>query len=192
MVNTSHVSQPGNYHLRSVTFYFEFDMVINQKIGNLKEVDIERRVIDWLPIEWYETSKRILHKKTVSGMELSLKFLKENPNLSQDDVIYKDENHVIAIDIKACEVIEVKPNSMYDMAVLCYEIGNKHLPLFYEEGMLMMPFEEPLYRWLLASGFNPKKQTKKLLHQLKTSVTQQRHSGSLFSKILQLTNSSNG
>ncbi|MFL5809570.1 MAG: urease accessory protein UreE [Flavisolibacter sp.] len=166
-------------------------MLINQKLGNLKEFDIEGCFIDRLPIEWFETSKRILHKKTVSGIELSLKFLKENPNLSQDDVIYKDASRIVVIDIKTCEVIEVEPQSMYEMALLCYEIGNKHLPLFYEEGILMMPFEEPLYRWLLASGFNPRKQTRKLLQQLKTSVTAHGHSGSLFSKILQLTNAAN-
>src|SRR4051794_28717445 len=141
-------------------------MLINQKIGNLKEVDIEGFVIDRLPIEWFETNKRILHKKTVSGTEFSLKFLKENPNLTQDDVIYKDATRIVVIDIKACEVIGVEPQSMCEMAVLSYEIGNKHLPLFYEEGILMMPFEEPLYRWLIASGFNPQKQVRKLLKQI--------------------------
>ena len=82
---------------------------------------------------------------------------------------------------------------MYEMAYICYEIGNKHLPLFYENNQLMIPYEAPLLRVLQASGLKRLIEHRKLLHQLKTTVSPHGHSDgkSLFSKILQLT-SSNG
>jgi urease accessory protein len=120
-----------------------------------------------------------------------MKFLKESPNLTQGDVLYEDEKCIIVIDILPCKVIVVHPVSFYQMACLCYEIGNKHLPLFFENDEILVPFEEPLFRWLQALGFEARQQERKLLHPLKTSVQPHGHSSSLFSKILQLTTSSN-
>ena len=163
-------------------------MLIQQKAGNLSSMLHGGRPIDRLQLEWYETNKRILRKRTASGKEIALKFLGENPALSQDDVLYADDHSIIAIDILPCDAIVVKPQSMYEMASVCYEIGNKHLPLFYEEEALLVPYEDPLFRLLAAGGFAPVRESRKLLQPLKTTVAAHGHSGSsLFSKILQLT-----
>ena len=78
---------------------------------------------------------------------------------------------------------------MFEMASVCYEIGNKHLPLFYEEESLLVPFDAPLMRLLQAQGYDISKEERKLLQPLKTTVAP--HSdgnNSLFSKIMKLTN----
>ena len=165
-------------------------MIIKEKLGNLSNYETDGHVIDRLQIEWYEAGKRILHKKTASGKEVIIKFLQDNSPLMHDDVVYKDEMCLIVIDIQACEVISIKPASMYQMACLCYEIGNKHLPLFYEADEVLVPFEAPLFRLLTSLDFAPKQENRKLLYPLKTTVAPHNHSGnsgSLFSKILQLT-----
>jgi len=163
-------------------------MLIQQKAGNLSTIPLNGRPIDRLPLEWYETNKRILRKRTASGKEIALKFLGENPALAQDDVLYADDQFIIAIDILPCDSIVVKPRSMYEMASVCYEIGNKHLPLFYEAEALLVPYEDPLFRLLTAGGFTPTRESRKLLQPLKTTVAAHGHNGSsLFSKIMQLT-----
>jgi urease accessory protein len=163
-------------------------MLIQRKIGNLATFAIDNRRIDRVPVQWFETNKRILHKRTQSGRELVLKFLKEAPNLAQDDVLYEDATSLVVIDIPPCEAIVVRPGSMHQMACLCYEIGNKHLPLFYENDEILVPYEAPLFRLLQTAGFEPLEQVRKLLYPLKTSVAPHSHSSStLFSKILQLT-----
>jgi urease accessory protein len=167
-------------------------MILKEKLGNLQGFDATGYVVDKLPLEWYETSKRILHKQTILGKNVVLKFFKEAPGLQQDDIVFKDENCVIVVDILPCEVIVVHPATMYEMAVACYEIGNKHLPLFYEGDAILIPYEAPLLKMLESCGFELKREHRKLLHPLKTSVSPHLHgsSNSLFSKILQLT--SNG
>lgn len=161
-------------------------MIIKEKLGRLS--DANTKPVEKLYVEWFETGKRILHKKTAAGREVIMKFLKENPLLSQDDILYEDENCIVAIDILPCETIVVAPANMFETARLCYEIGNKHLPLFYEEAVLLIPYDEPLFRWLLSSGFAAVKENRKLLNQLRTSVSAHSHNGngSLFSKILNL------
>ena len=164
-------------------------MIIKEKIGNVKDLNLNDRVVDYLELEWYETTKRILHKTTKSGREMSLKFLNQNQNLTDGDILYEDQQILIVIDIKPCQSIIIKPATMYQMAYICYEIGNKHLPLFYENDELLVPYEEPILRTLQASGLNPVMDNRKLLHQLKTTVSAHTHtdSKSLFSRILQLT-----
>jgi urease accessory protein len=162
-------------------------------IGNLRDFAQAGRTIDNLELEWYETSKRILHKQTNSGKEISLKFLNQTQSLTEGDILYQDEETLVIVQVRPCESIVIRPASMYEMAYICYEIGNKHLPLFYESDELMIPYEPPLLRILLASGLKPLIEHRRLVHQLKTTVSPHGHADgkSLFSKILQLT-SSNG
>ena len=164
-------------------------MVITEKVGNIKTIQPGDRVIDHLELEWYETSKRILHKQTNSGKEISLKFLNQAQNLTEGDILYEDHETLVVVQVRPCETIVINPVSMYEMAYICYEIGNKHLPLFYENDELLIPYEAPLLRILQASGLNPLVGDRKLLHQLRTTVSPHGHgdSKSLFSKILNLT-----
>jgi len=162
-------------------------MIIKEKLGNLETFNDEGRAIDRLELEWFEINKRILSKQTVSGKGVILKFLDKAPSFKQDDVLFADEHTLIVVEILPAETIVIKPKSNYEIAYICYEIGNKHLPLFFEDELLMIPFDEPVYKMLKASGFEVEKQDKKLQHQLKTSVAPHTHSGeSLFSKILRL------
>ena len=164
-------------------------MIIKQKIGNIKDIDLHGSVIDYLEMEWYETSKRILHKRSAAGKEIILKSLNQQQNLSDGDILFQDAENAIVIAIRPCECIVVKPATMYEMAFICYEIGNKHLPLFYDNEELLIPYETPIFRTLEASGFNPRKENRKLLNQLKTTVSPHNHieGKGLFSRILQLT-----
>jgi urease accessory protein len=163
-------------------------MTIQQKIGNINSTSTGNRNIDWLAFEWYETNKRILRKKTKSGTDVSLKFLNENPALTEGDILYEDAQTIIAVTVLSCDCIVIKPKNMFEMASVCYEIGNKHLPLFYENDELLVPFELPLFRLLSAQGYKVRQEERKLLQPLKTTVSPHEHSGnSLFSKIMKLT-----
>jgi len=168
-------------------------MLIKEKISNLRSFDIKHQNISYVVIEWFETNKRILHKKTDSGIVITIKFLKENPEFKEGDVLWMDENMVIVIDIKACEAIVIRPATILEAAFICYEIGNKHLPLYYENEDLLIPYEAPLHKLLQALGYTTKVEERKLTNAVKTSVSPHGDSGgstSLFNKILQLTTSS--
>ena len=166
-------------------------MIIRETIGNLDSQGDPSRTIDWLPLEWYETEKRIQRKQTLSGKEVILKFLKENPGLRQGDILSEEDSVIIAIDIIPAECIVIRPRNMYEMAAVCYEIGNKHLPLFYENGILMVPFENPLFRQLIALEYDVRKDKRKLVGALKSTTSPHRHSNNsgLFETIMQLTQS---
>lgn len=164
-------------------------MLIKQKIGTINDIGTNNRKIDWLQLEWHEAGKRILRRQTRAGHDIALKFLDKNPALTQGDVLYESEILIIAVEILPCDVLVIQPANPFEMASVCYEIGNKHLPLFFDKDELLVPFETPLFRLLLAQGYAIKQDKRKLLHPLKTTVAPHAPgSNSLFSKIMQFTN----
>ncbi len=168
-------------------------MLVQQKEGNIATTNIGTKNIDYLDLEWHETRKRIMHKRTRNGVEVTIKFLGGNQNLTPGDILFEDDTTVIAVEIKPCDVIIIRPKNMFEMASVCYEIGNKHLPLFYEDDAVLVAFEAPLFRLLSASGYEVEQGERKLINPLKTTVAAHEHSGgnseTLFSKIMRLTNS---
>ena len=163
-------------------------MIIKQIIGNTATLSLKGLTIDRLELEWFETSKRIQRKTTEGGMEIAIRFLKEGQRLLQNDIIYMDAEIAVVVDIKPCEAIVVNPQSLLEMGTICYEIGNKHLPIFIQENQVLIPYEEPLFRWLLASGYKPVKEIRQLLNMLQSNVAPHEHGGtSFFTKIISLT-----
>lgn len=164
-------------------------MLVKEKIGNLDLFAVNNRNIDLVLLDWFETSKRILHKKTLMGKDISMKFLNEDPQLIVGDIIYEDDFTLIAVDIKECDTLVILPKTMQEMAAICYEIGNKHLPLFYQEQEILVAYEAPLFKLFMAAGYNVEKAKRKLIKPIKTTVAP--HGGSrgssLFSKIINLT-----
>ena len=163
-------------------------MLIQEKIGTIHDNSINHKTIDWLALHWFETNKRIQRKRTQSGKEISLKFLNDNPSLTQGDVLFEDEHTIIAVEVLPCDCLVIAPKNMFEMASVCYEIGNKHLPLFFENDELLVPLEMPLYKLFTAQGYIVKQEQRKLLQPLKTTVAPHgSNSETLFSKIMKLT-----
>lgn len=167
-------------------------MVIEQILGSLKNIEIANRRIELIQIEWFEANKRIQRRKTNEGTEVAIRFMKEGQHLHQDDVLYMDEDRIIAVDILPCDAIQVTPHSMTEMGSVAYEIGNKHLPVFIQDDLILIPYEEPIFKWLNASGYHTEKVHKKLLNIVNVSVQPHSHGhshgegSSIFSKIMGL------
>ncbi len=164
-------------------------MLIQKKIAHKDSFEIGNRNIDYWDLEWYESSKRIIRKKTEKGIDISFKSLNEDPNFKEGDVIFENEITVTIVRIIPTETIIIKPKNNYELATLCYEIGNKHLPLFFENDELLIPFEKPIFQQFQVQGYSLKLETRKLSAQLRTSVSGHTHqnNGTLFSKIMKLT-----
>ncbi|MBL7962861.1 MAG: urease accessory protein UreE [Flavobacteriales bacterium] len=167
-------------------------MIIEHIVGNLRDMDAGGRRLDPVRIQWFEAGKRIQRRKSDGGLDLAIRFFKEGQRLQQDDILFMDEERLVVVEIEPCEAIQVTPGSLYEMGSACYEIGNKHLPLFIQDDVILLPFEAPIFRWLSAKGFRTEKVEAKLLNLLNTTVQPHGHAlegeegGSLFSKIMAL------
>lgn len=165
-------------------------MLIREKTGNVISLSNQLN-IDWLPLEWHETQKRIQRKRTEGGKEITLKFLKENPDLTQGDILFSDGREIIAVKILPSDCLVIEPKNSEEIAAICYEIGNRHLPLFLNKNELLTPFEKPLFRLLLARGYSVKQESRVMTSALKTTTIPHGHvpGTRLFDAIMELTKS---
>jgi urease accessory protein len=167
-------------------------MLIREKKEYTGLEKFTNKIIERLPVEWFETNKRILHKKTYSGIPVTLQFLNNNPDLKDGDILFENDKKVIIVEILPCSCIVVQPENIQQAAALCYEIGNRHLPLFFEENTLLVPTETPLFHLLEASGFRPVIEERKLTQPFKTTVlpnVQLSDTGTHLKKIVDISNS---
>jgi urease accessory protein len=145
-------------------------IIVKEKSGNIYSSVNDNRDIDALQIEWHEARKRILHKETKQGRAICIKFMRENPDLKEGDILFQDDKITIAVEIIPCECIVLKPSNMREAAAVSYEIGNRHLPLFYEADELLVPYDVPLYNLLVTLGYTINIEERKLNCSFQTTV----------------------
>lgn len=132
------------------------------KTGNVADITLGDKATDILDLDWFDANKTTLRKRTRSGQEIGIR--KDSAPLQDGDIIYNENDKVIIINILPCACIILKPKNFRDMATICFEIGNKHIPVFITEiGEVLVEFEQPLYRILERAGYQPLRAERKLL-----------------------------
>lgn len=140
-------------------------MLIENILGNINNFEVNTRDIDEVNIEWYEVNKRILKKQSKNGKDIGIRL--EKPSKLQDgDILFFDEKEIVIVSILQCDVISIVPETMEAMGRICYEIGNKHIPLFFNDREVLVSYDEPLMKLLEKQGFQPKKAIRKLVNGL--------------------------
>ena len=150
-------------------------LLVEDIVASDGQLDLGAREVDQLQIQWFEAAKPVLRKKTLSGTEIAVRFLKQGQRLRQDDILFLDEQRAIVVDVLPCDAIQIKPATMLEMGIACYEIGNKHLPTFIQGDAILLPYEEPIFKWLDGKGFRPEKVVAKLLNLINATVTPHAH-----------------
>ncbi|MBC2581209.1 urease accessory protein UreE [Clostridium sp. DJ247] len=140
-------------------------MIVESILGHLNDFDVYGREVDYVDVEWYEVSKKVLKKDSKAGKEIGIK-QKGEQRLNHNDVLYYDSEEIVIVNIPECEAILIKPKTIEEMGRVCYEIGNKHVQLFLHDNEVRVPYEEPLMKLLDKKGFNPKKVTARLTNGL--------------------------
>lgn len=150
--------------------------IIEQIYGSLEQLTeqgkITQQTIDYVPLQWFESERNILRKTSQAGREIAFRLLKEGQRLKHNDVVFISDELVIAIEIEPSEVIVLSPQTLPEMARACYEIGNKHSPLFLDGDEILLPYDKPMFEWLLAAGFDPKKEQRRLSQALRANSAQ--------------------
>ena len=113
-------------------------MLCEKILGKLQDLDLSGKAVEYVDIEWHEAFKKIHRKTTDKGTEVGIRMDDSilTRGLFQDDVIYEDDHLVVAVNTPPCEVIEISLETDHEkyVAKVCYEIGNRHAPLFWGDG----------------------------------------------------------
>lgn len=145
------------------------EAVLDTRKNLEQKKQITTQMLDTVCLQWFEADRRIIRTTTAGGREIAFRLLKEGQRLHHDDVVYLDKQLVIAVQIEPSDVMVLAPQTLPEMARACYEIGNKHTPLFLDGNELLLPFDKPLFEWLQAAGFAPTRQQRRLSEQLRAN-----------------------
>lgn len=167
-------------------------MLIREIVGRESDVNMMGIELDTLYLEWYELNKRIQRRVTEAGRDVALKFTSEGAMLRDGDLLYYNQAERGAIVVRVLETpaIILSPKNMLEMATICYEIGNKHMPLFIDGDEILLPYEAPMFAWLKSAGYSPREESRQLIHRLKSNASnhhhthEESHHESLFTKVI--------
>ena len=131
-------------------------MFITEILGNLDSIDIKARSIDRVWIEWWDARKKIARLTSEKGKDVAIK-LQNSPKegMSDGDILYADSKEIVCISIHPVRTLCVSMQTISDIARVCYEIGNRHAPLFFSPKSdqntqflltLCTPYELPIER----------------------------------------------
>ena len=124
-------------------------MVFDKIIGRLTGNSATKQIVT-LPFEWDEANKKI-HKKTASsGEEIGLRM---SEPLYDGAIIFEDSERIIALSLTPCEVTRLYATTPREMGMACFELGNRHLPLYFGDGWVSFPYDRPTFEYLQKKGF---------------------------------------
>lgn len=131
--------------------------IVSEIKRNAKNTDLTGKEVDYFDLEWYETTRKVLRKITRNGQEVAFRILKENFRVKHLDVLHEQGNSIILASVIPAPAIILQPTTMLEMGTICYEIGNQHIPIFIENNEVILPYEDPIFKLLDKSGYNPVK-----------------------------------
>lgn len=85
-------------------------MILCEKIlGSMADPAFADCQADYVEIEWHEAYKRLHQKTTGSGLEIGIRLDTDilTRGLREGDILWKDDNWVIAVTIPPCEAIVI-------------------------------------------------------------------------------------
>ena len=115
-------------------------MVTDKVLGNLESFTVNSREVDKVYMEWFELEKKRIKKQTERGEEIGI-VVPADVHLKNHDVIYADQEKIIAIEQLPCELTVVRVDTMKQMGRLCFELGNRHLSLAISDNEVRVVYE---------------------------------------------------
>jgi len=132
-------------------------MVI-EKISGMKPPDTGGKIIETVSFEWFEMNNKILKKVSSKGTEIGLRL---SQPLFDGALLYEDNDKIICLELLPCETMRVHVHGMKEMGRLCFELGNRHLPLSIAEDSVSTPYDKPTFEYLEKLGFHCERVTEK-------------------------------
>lgn len=134
-------------------------MIVSKPIGTLADAAFQNKTVDYLDLEWYIVHKAIERRKTRGGMDIGIRMddATKQRGFHQDDVLFEYGERIVCVNILPCDCIAVHVNTYTQAVKLCYEIGNRHAPLFYgdDDHEFLTPYEAPMMVLIEKLGLAP-------------------------------------
>lgn len=107
---------------------------------------------DLVRLNWEARQKCRQRLRTEAGREIGLA-LPTGTRLSPGDVLYRDADLEIVVKGEPEKVFALHPEKREAFGLACYQIGNLHRPIGFDDGAILVPYEPVLEKQLIRLGF---------------------------------------
>ena len=107
---------------------------------------------DLVRLDWEARQKCRQRLKTEAGREIGLA-LPTGTRLSPGDVLHQDADVEIIVEGEPEKVFVLRPEKREVFGLICYQIGNLHRPIGFDDGTILVPYEPVLEKQLARLGF---------------------------------------
>ena len=107
---------------------------------------------DLVILDWEARQKCRQRLRTEAGREIGLA-LPTGTRLSPGDVLYRDADIEIVVEGKPEKVFVLRLEKREAFGLACYQIGNLHRPIGFDDGAVLVPYEPVLEKQLTRLGF---------------------------------------
>lgn len=140
------------------------DILGNTQAAPERFHDVE---MDYLELDWFDLDKGVLRRNTVTGREIGFKNRQAVP-LRTGDVLYHDAKICIVVRVLPCLCLFIHPRNSLEMAKVCFDIGNRHVPIAIKSAdEVVVAYEAPLHHLFQKQGYQVD-QSEAVLEQLQT------------------------
>lgn len=106
---------------------------------------------DAVHLDWEARQKCRQRLRTEAGREIGLA-LPTGTRLSPGDILYRDADVEIVVEGKPEKVFVLRPQKREAFGLACYQIGNLHRPIGFDDGAILVPYEPVLEKQLTRFG----------------------------------------
>ena len=107
---------------------------------------------DLVMLDWETRQKCRQRLRTAAGREIGLA-LPTGTRLAPGDVLYRDADVEIVVEGEPEEVFVLRFEKREVFGLACYQIGNLHRPIGFDDGAILVPYEPVLEKQLTRLGF---------------------------------------
>lgn len=107
-------------------------MILTHVCGTLSDAAYAGKAVDPLQLDYADAQKHLLRRTTRDGRDIALRLSPEAQlrGLHDGDVLLEDEDTVVVVEILPVLSLVARPEGPAAIARFCYEVGNRHAPLY--------------------------------------------------------------
>jgi urease accessory protein len=126
-------------------------MLVTDIIARKGEYIADYDKVEYLPLSWEELRKRRLRAVSDSGRTVDI-LLKEGDLLRDGDLLAVDGDLLLVVKLTPEKVLVMKAETPAQFGLICYELGNRHLPAWIGQDEVLVLDDPVLPSFLIKQG----------------------------------------
>ncbi|MGL4654566.1 MAG: urease accessory protein UreE [Sarcina sp.] len=116
-------------------------MILDKILGNIHEGYEKTPHMEKIYLKSDELLKRINRVTSDHGHEYGITLDKKEV-LKDGDILFNDGHNMIIVVVKSDDVLIIKPETIDEMGRIAHNLGNRHLPAQFRDGMMILEYDK--------------------------------------------------